>query len=129
MKHCYILIAWFVASVSASRMLLIPKAFAPDSIFGRDTSNLFAMNFRYQPRIVSGLAVAATPSSGHFGRLSASEGLFRSEVNLFGHVVEADLIMPENVVSSQNVSGSSSAEKSDSARELIGVTLQVNAHL
>src|SRR5258708_38992862 len=28
-----------------------------------DPSNLFAMSFRYQPRIVSGLAVAATSSS------------------------------------------------------------------
>ena len=58
-----------------------------------------------------------------------AKDLFGSEVNLFGHVVEAYLIMPKNVVSSQNVSGSSSAEKSYSARELTRVTLQANAHL
>jgi hypothetical protein len=56
------------------------------------------------------------------------EGLFRSEVNFFRHVPESDLIMSENVVSPENVSGSSSGEKSYAAGELIGVGLQLDAH-
>lgn len=56
------------------------------------------------------------------------ERLFRSEVNFFRHVAESDLIMSENIVSPENVSGSSSGEESHAAGELIGVGLQLDAH-